>query len=64
MEINVQEIEMDGNTPLAINFGEGLLTQKGGWTMEEIGEDIEESPVFAKVDFENALKKASRRVKR
>jgi len=66
MEIRLSEVEMDGNSPVVINFSEDLLTQKGGWTAEELGLELDEEKqiTFTKQDFEKALKKVSRKVKK
>jgi hypothetical protein len=69
----VEQIEFvsDGNSPIDMDYyGHALLTQKAGWTSGELGDgsDEEESvginTMFTKTDFEKALKKVSRKVKR
>lgn len=62
MEINIPEADMDGNSPIAIE-----LIGKSGWTAEELGlaldGDGDKQETFAKGDFEEALKKVTRRIK-
>ena len=57
-------IPADGTSPMNMDYyGHALLTQKGGWTEEELGIESEEmEPFFTKTVFEEALKKASRQI--
>ena len=63
-EINLTEIECDSNSPLEYEYGKTLLTQKGGWTAEELGITLDggdEGQEYTKQDFYGDLKKISRR---
>lgn len=34
--------EVDGNSPVLIEFGKELLSEKSGWTAEELGLELSE----------------------
>ena len=56
------------NSPMNMDYyGHALLTQRAGWTVGELSEELEDVTVetlFTKADFEKALKKVSRKVKK
>lgn len=56
----------DEDSLVEMDYGLALLTQKGGWTAGEMGSGSEEleTDVYTKLDFEKALKKVSRNVKK
>lgn len=50
--------------PNAIDYSKALRTQQKEWTIESLGIELEEEPPFTRADFEKALKKVSRKVKK
>jgi hypothetical protein len=64
MAIDLGQVDCDKQVP--VNWGRELLAQKGGWTAGELGIDLTETKgsVFTKEDFEGALKKVSRKIKK
>lgn len=63
-ETNLMIIESDSNSPLKDEYDETLLTQKGGWTAEELGITIDggdEGQEYTKQDFYGDLKRVSRK---
>lgn len=50
--------------PNVIDYSRALKIQQKEWTIESLGIELEEGPPFTRVDFEEALKKVSRKVKK
>lgn len=58
-----QIAQSDGNCETAIDSDKVLAARQGIWTLETLGIKLEEKS-FTKEDFEEALKRTSRKVKK
>jgi len=59
----------NGNSPMDMDYyGYALITQRAGWNVGKMDKESEDTvgmdTLFTKIDFEKALKKVSRKIKK
>lgn len=58
-----QIAQSSGNSGIVLDDDKILAGRQGEWTLKTLGIELEET-LFTKQDFEKALKKVSRRIKK